>query len=79
MRLILLGTAGCHLCEEAETLIKQALPTVEFEIIDIADQEQWQALYAVRIPVLLDLDSQKELAWRFNEENVIEFFEGVQT
>ena len=79
MRLVLLGTTACHLCEDAETLIKETLPNVKVEIIDIAEQEQWQALYALRIPVLLDLDSQKELAWRFTEDDVRKFIKGVQS
>lgn len=79
MRLILLGTDGCHLCEEAGLLIKEALPNIDVELIDIAEQEHWQADYAVHIPVLLDLDSQKELVWRFDKEDVLRFIEGVQT
>ena len=80
MRLILLGTAGCHLCEDADALIKKTLPNIEVELIDIAEQEYWQAMYAMRIPVLLDLDSQEELAWRFIEDDVIRFIKnlGVQ-
>jgi hypothetical protein len=46
MKLILLGTAGCHLCEEAE-LIMSVFNNVEIELFDIADQEQWQEKYAI--------------------------------
>ncbi|CAG1770941.1 hypothetical protein BAC3_01442 [uncultured bacterium] len=73
MRLILLGTSGCHLCEEAETIIQACLLNIAIEKIDIAEQEHWQADYAIRIPVLLDLDSQKELAWRFDKDDVTAF------
>lgn len=40
MKLLLLGTSGCHLCEEAEHIIKEYLqtkPDVQIELIDIAE------------------------------------------
>lgn len=79
MHLLLLGTAGCHLCEEAEAIVQQCLPNDAIELVDIAEQEYWQADYAVRIPVLYDVETGKELAWRFDEESVFAFIKGVQT
>jgi len=76
MRLLLLGTAGCHLCEEAEDIIRECLPNdydQVIEIIDIAEQEHWQARYAIRIPVLYHPETQKELAWRFETNDVQAF------
>ncbi len=74
MRLLLLGTAGCHLCEEAEEMIQACLPNdYQPEIIDIAEQEHWQAQYAIRIPVLVHPDTQKELAWPFTQSEVQAF------
>jgi hypothetical protein len=73
MRLLLLGTAGCHLCELAEAIVRECLPNEVVELVDIAEQEHWQADYAVRIPVLYDLDSKKELAWRFDQSDVLMF------
>jgi hypothetical protein len=75
MHLLLLGTAGCHLCEEAEEIVKQCLPNEAIEIIDIAEQEHWQADYAIRIPVLYDPKTQKELAWRFDLADVKAFID----
>ena len=65
MALILFGTAGCHLCDEAQQLLakQQAL---EFNTIDIAEYPEWQARYAVKIPVLLDSKSGAELCWPFD-------------
>lgn len=71
MRLLLFGTAGCHLCEQAEGIINVCVANksnVLIERIDIAEanNEHWQEKYAVRIPVLYHPDSQKELAWPFD-------------
>ena len=77
MTLLLLGTAGCHLCEEAEEIVRQCLPNTAIELIDIAEQEHWQADYAIRIPVLYDSNTQKELAWRFDLADVKAFIEAL--
>jgi hypothetical protein len=77
MRLLLLGTAGCHLCEQAEEMIDACLADgfqgVSVESIDIAEQQHWQGHYAIRIPVLYHPESTRELAWPFNEITVNKF------
>ena len=78
MNLILFGTSACHLCEQAETILQHVLiqyPKIKLELIDIAIQTQWQEKYAIRIPVLLDSQSQRELGWPFNEDDVIIFIQ----
>lgn len=80
MHLLLLGTAGCHLCEEAEDIIRECLPNdydQVIEIIDIAEQEHWQAQYAIRIPVLYHPITQKELAWPFDQAEVERFIQSL--
>jgi hypothetical protein len=72
MRLMLFGTSGCHLCEQAE-LIVNACVADGVESVDIAEQEQWQERYAVRIPVLYDLESGQELGWPFDLAKVEDF------
>jgi hypothetical protein len=67
IELILLGTSGCHLCEQAE-LILAGCEHINIEKIDIADQEQWQEKYAIRIPVLYHPETEKELGWPFSKE-----------
>jgi hypothetical protein len=64
MQLILLGTSGCHLCEEA-ALILAACEHINIENIDIAEQMQWQEKYAIRIPVLYHSETKKEISWPF--------------
>jgi thiol-disulfide isomerase/thioredoxin len=82
IKLLLLGTTGCHLCDDAEIIIAEALNKckvqVEVEKIDIAEQEQWQEQYAVRIPVLYHPESRSELGWPFNQDTLNEFINELQ-
>ncbi|UOA08103.1 glutaredoxin family protein [Methylobacter sp. S3L5C] len=76
IQLLLLGTSGCHLCEQAQEIINACLPDnhgITIEIIDIAEQDQWQEKYAIRIPVLYHPETQKELGWPFNEVQIKAF------
>jgi glutaredoxin len=70
-QLILLGTSACHLCEQAEALLEQL--AVTYQKIDIAEQEQWQARYAIKIPVLLGVQTEQELCWPFTIEDIQRF------
>lgn len=83
MRLVLLGTQGCHLCEEAKQLLYQYLMAhkatrIVLEEIDIAEHEEWQEKYAIRIPVLLQLESRAELGWPFDYPALASFITGLQ-
>ncbi|MCF6203789.1 MAG: glutaredoxin family protein [Methylococcaceae bacterium] len=70
-KLMLFGTQGCHLCEEAELIIATCkLDQFEVERVDIAEHEQWQDKYAIRIPVLYHPQTKKELGWPFTEPDV---------
>jgi hypothetical protein len=76
MKLILFGTAACHLCEMAQELLIPLLknyPHIQLEQVDIAQQSQWQERYAIRIPVLLQPESQQELGWPFEKTAVLKF------
>jgi hypothetical protein len=73
-RLLLLGTEGCHLCEEAQEIVAACLCDATWEVkiesVDIADQQEWQPDYALRIPVLLEPESRRELSWPFDHGQV---------
>ncbi len=77
--LILLGTDGCHLCEQAESIIADALnqykERITLEHIDIAVEEQWQQDYAIRIPVLISQPGQQEIAWPFTQAEIKKFID----
>jgi hypothetical protein len=70
----LLGTLGCHLCEQAEAVL---MPFVErgllVEVVDIAERTEWVNDYALRIPVLRRLDSGAELDWPFEAQQLATF------
>ena len=68
-QLILLGTHGCHLCEQAEHIL-QTLDE-SYQYLDIMDNEKLLALYEIHIPVLLEsMASEKELYWPFDADMV---------
>ena len=67
-KLTLLGTSACHLCEQAEDLLQQL--GIAYQKIDIAEQEQWQERYAIKIPVILNMQNQKELCWPFGIDDI---------
>ncbi|PKM11048.1 MAG: thioredoxin family protein [Gammaproteobacteria bacterium HGW-Gammaproteobacteria-3] len=81
-KLLLFGTQGCHLCEQAEALINgyevtdTGLPSIEK--IDIAEQDQWQERYAVRIPVLYHAQTGEELGWPFDRAGLDAFIKSIR-
>lgn len=62
-QLELLTTSHCHLCEQAEALIAQALPMMSVEKVDIAEDDALIEQYGERIPVVRYQG--RELTWPF--------------
>ncbi len=74
MKLLLFGTMGCHLCEEADVIVAACdKKNTVIENIDIAEHEQWQDKYAIHIPVLYHPETEKELGWPFTQMQVQTF------
>ena len=71
MTFLLLGTDGCHLCEDAQILLNECKIAAEY--VDIALHEKWQAQFALLIPVLFHVESQRFLNWRFNSPALFSF------
>ena len=74
-RLILYHTACCHLCEEAETLVKTSIAALgageaSLILVDIADDTALQDSYGLSIPVLRDASTGEELRWPFGLEDI---------
>lgn len=68
-QLILLGTQGCHLCEQAEHILQTI--DVAYQYQDIMDDEKLLARYGIHIPVLLEsVAGAKELYWPFDADMV---------
>jgi hypothetical protein len=63
--LLLYTTSGCHLCEQAESLIQQ-VAGIAFRAVEIADDAELLERYGVRIPVLCRLESGEQLDWPFD-------------
>ena len=75
IELLLLGTDGCHLCEQAEAILHEANIESRCTLrqIDIAEEEQrWQD-YAIRIPVLYHPKTKSSLDWVFTQDDVFAF------
>lgn len=73
--LILYTTAGCHLCEQAEAVLRNELGGFNLQLVDIADSEELVARYGLRIPVLRVGGSDAELGWPFNAFTVADFLD----
>ncbi len=61
----LLGTRGCHLCDEAEAMLQTAARArpVVWQYVEIAGDEALIRSYGERIPVLRTAHG--EMAWPF--------------
>ncbi|MFT4769941.1 MAG: hypothetical protein ACI8RN_003095 [Glaciecola sp.] len=82
--LILYSTVGCHLCEEAEALLRAQQALSEdlcWEVVDIANDDILFDRYGWLIPVLhkvergaADVGTEgKELRWPFNAQTLRAF------
>jgi Glutaredoxin-like domain (DUF836) len=69
---ILYGTEHCHLCEQAEYLLTQVMGA-DFCKVDIANCEDLTNRYGVRIPVLADRMTGRELNWPFDIDTLTTF------
>jgi Glutaredoxin-like domain (DUF836) len=68
---ILFGTEGCHLCEDAQSLLENIKCT--YQPIDIMTDETLLSLYGIRIPVLLHQVTKSTLNWPFDEATLLAF------
>ena len=68
----LYSTSHCHLCEQAELILKD-LNLTHLTTIEIAEDGHLLVLYGLRIPVLQRLDTKAELDWPFNVLEVVSF------
>lgn len=75
--LTLYGTECCHLCDDAQALLKQA--SLQWCNVDIAEDDALLERYGIRIPVLLRNDNGNELSWPFKYEDVLRFISAEAT
>lgn len=68
-RYVLYQRDDCHLCDRALLVLAQArLPEPRSVFID--DDAELEARYGIRVPVLRDSDSGRELDWPFEAAQV---------
>ena len=75
MRLILYQRDDCKLCDEAVALLAR-VHAPEFESVWIDGDADLEALYGVRVPVLRDDHSGRELGWPFDSNSLRAFLQG---
>ncbi|WP_433055963.1 glutaredoxin family protein [Dactylosporangium sp. CS-033363] len=66
-RLTLYTRPGCHLCDEAKTVLDRV--GEPWDEVDIEGDEELEEEYGFRIPVLL-LDGKEHGYWRVEEERL---------
>jgi glutaredoxin len=71
MDIQLFGTSGCHLCEEAEAVLREI--GIQWNYVDVADDDGLIEEYGIRIPVLKRCDTGAELGWPFDVDAVARF------
>ncbi|MGI1678285.1 MAG: glutaredoxin family protein [Cellvibrionaceae bacterium] len=87
-KIVLYSTLGCHLCEQAKSLVLPIASGLNYQVneIDIADSEELVERYGISIPVLMLCDDEaeseiqndknnikKELFWPFDADQIFAF------
>jgi RNA binding exosome subunit len=72
IKLKLYSTSYCHLCEQAEAMLisLENLHPIEWNSIEIMDDESLLGHYGTSIPVLRRVDTNQELAWPFTKQQI---------
>jgi hypothetical protein len=73
LALNLYTTSHCHLCEQAEAILKSIMNDYDISwiSIEIADNDQLLEAYGTKIPVIKVIGSNTELAWPFDREALL--------
>ena len=66
-------TEGCHLCEQAWELVTAQHLVSEMTQVEIIHDETDIARYGIRIPVIKDTVTDKEIGWPFDTEQLADF------
>jgi len=69
--LIMYTRCGCHLCEQAASLLDRV--EISWQPVDIDDDANLEVTYGLRVPVLRRPDSGRELDYPFDEARIREF------
>ena len=79
-KVILYGTTACHLCEEAEELLRKAQEKVDFPMqiqkVDISENDDLMGRYGISIPVVFKEETGTEINWPFDFNGLVNFISG---
>lgn len=67
---VLYSTLGCHLCEQAQSLLRALPEPIDWAEAEIAEDDGLIERYGIRIPVLKSCASGDELGWPFDLEQL---------
>ena len=72
IKLKIYSTSYCHLCEQAEDMLISImkLHPIEWQTIEIIDDEALLGFYGNLIPVLKRVDNNQELVWPFSKLDI---------
>jgi len=73
-RLVLYQRDYCHLCDLALAVMAEARAP-EFDSVWVDDSEVLERRYGTRVPVLRDVDGDRELDWPFDAATVRDFLD----
>jgi len=67
-----MSTSHCHLCEQAESLLSGLVAQYKFEyvVVEIIDDSALYERYANTIPVLKNLNTNREISWPFSTHDI---------
>ena len=68
-------TEGCHLCEQAWALVIAQDRVNEMTQVEIIHDEADIARYGIRIPVIKNNETDKEIGWPFDSIELADFIE----
>jgi len=71
--LILYGTESCHLCDEAQGILRQF--NLVWQNVDIIEDDTLLQRYGTTIPVLRRQDNGRELYWPFGAQEIQAFIQ----
>jgi hypothetical protein len=72
VKLILYSTSHCHLCELAESILKDisVLNDIVWTTIEITEDSMLLLRYEIKIPVIKRVDNEIEIAWPFTAQEI---------
>ena len=68
----LIGKPGCHLCDDADAVVRDVLrdyDTVSLTHANLDDQQAWIDEYSDKIPVVL-VEGREHAYWRVNRDDL---------